>query len=169
MLNLWLAEWKAAIMDANGYAAELSDVNHGYTEDGVNIVDANNNLISSLANCNFMGVIPETYCYNQTVSINGTTKIRTRASLMPIPGGWTEPSVPAGMFRGYVDGNGKLRSIPNVTPTCSLNINQFFNDAQALGKDFGLAGGSFRSLNLWRMMAEYACRSSQECKLADVS
>lgn len=41
-------------------------------------------------------------------------------------------------FLGWVDGNGKLRSLPNKTPTVSINIGQARNYAKANGNGWGI-------------------------------
>jgi hypothetical protein len=169
MFNLWVREWKAGVMDQTGNFAELSREDNRYFADGSPAVDpVTGSAVAALANANFMGKIPRTGCYIQTVEIAGKTIQRLWLSLLDLPG-WTEPAQYVGMFKGWVDGSGRLRSVPNVVPTRSKTVKQFWDSAQLYGKSYGLAGVHFRNMLLWYMMAAYGQRGSQECELADAT
>ncbi len=167
MLTLWLNEWKAAVMDKNGNYAELSDIDNRYTSDGLSVVDANGDVAAGFAECNFMGIMPVTGCYLQTVTVNGAQRNRLWMSLMPLSGGWIEKPEPVGMFKMWVDGSGRGRSLPNKVPTGTKTNYAFWQAAQKYGKDWGNAGIQFRNMLLWRMMAKYESRDSQGCTLSD--
>ncbi len=152
-----------------GNFAELSRVDNRYFADGSLAVDlATGSAVAALANANFIGKIPKTGCYIQTVDIAGVPIQRLWLSLLDLPG-WTEPAQYVGMFKGWVDGSGRLRSVPNVVPTRTQTIKQFWDKAQVYGKSYGLAGVHFRNMLLWYMMAAYGQRGSQECKLPDAT
>ncbi len=169
MFKLWAREWKAGVMDQAGNFAELSRVDNRYFADGSLAVDlATGSAVAALANANFIGKIPKTGCYIQTVDIAGVPIQRLWLSLLDLPG-WTEPAQYVGMFKGWVDGSGRLRSVPNVVPTRTQTIKQFWDKAQVYGKSYGLAGVHFRNMLLWYMMAAYGQRGSQECKLPDAT
>lgn len=167
MMALWMAQWKAALMDVNGNTAELSSLDNRFTTDGVKVVDDNNSIVSGLANCNFMGIMPKSGMFLQSVVVNSVTRLRLWISLVAIPGGWIEEPVPVGMFKGSFDSSGRLRSLPNVQTADSVTINQFFTKAQLLGKDWGLAGCQWHNMMLFRMMAKYATRDCQNAALSD--
>lgn len=122
--------------------------------------------MAGLADCNFVGKIPETHCYIQTVKVGEKSIQKLWLSLTTLSG-WTEPAQYTGMFKGWVDGSGKLRSLPNRVPTASRTIKSFWDASQLNGEDFGLAGVHFRNMLLWYMMAAYGQRGCQECKLDD--
>lgn len=167
MFKMWVNEWKSGVMDQNGNWAELSRVDNRYFADGSLAVDTTTGeAVAALANANFVGVIPETGCYIQTIDIAGNTIHRLWLSLLPLPG-WTEPKQYVGMFKGWVDGSGRYRSLPNKIPARTKTIKQFWDAAQLYGQSYGLAGVHFRNMLLWYMMAAYGQRGSQECKLID--
>ncbi len=174
MLALWRNEWKGVIMDSVGNAALLSDTDHRYTADGLQIVDGSGALVSAFENVNYMGICPLTYGRLQTISVNGSTRNRLWLSLIPLPGGFVVRETPVGMFKMSVL-NGKGRSIPNQVPANNVSIcnydgnhsNNFFDYAQAFGKDYGLAGVEFRNMLLWYMMAAYGQRDCQNATLSD--
>ena len=167
MFELWKAQWKSGVMNADGEWAELSKVDNRYFADGTLAVDlTTGDPVAGIANCNFIGKIPETGCYIQTVEIAGKTIQRLWLSLLPLPG-WTEPAQYTGMFKAWQDGSGRLRSLPNKVPTATKTVRAFWDAAQLYGKNYGLAGVHFRNMLLWYMMAAYGQRGSQECKLAD--
>ena len=167
MFELWNSQWKSGVMDADGNWAELSKEDNRYFADGTLAVDlTTGDPVAGLANCNFIGKIPETGCYIQTVEIAGKTIQRLWLSLLPLPG-WTEPAQYNGMFKAWKDGSGRLRSLPNKVPTRTQTVKQFWDSAQLYGKSYGLAGVHFRNMLLWYMMAAYGQRGSQECKLSD--
>lgn len=167
MFKLWANEWKSGVMDQDGNWAELSRTDNRYFADGTLVVNLETGeVIPELANCNFIGVIPETGCYIQTVQIADKTIQRLWLSLLPLPG-WTEPAQYTGMFKGWIDESGRLRALPGKVPTGSKTNKQFWDAAQLYGRNYGLAGVYFRNMLLWYMMGAYGQRSSQECKLSD--
>lgn len=167
MRKMWSDQWRAGVMSANGKWAELSTEDNRYFADGTPAVNiATGEVITELANANFMGVIPQTYCYLQVVDIGAKQIQRLWMSLVELPG-WKEPEQIVGMFKGWVDGSGRLRSLPGKVPTASRTIANFTTAAKTYGKSYGLSGVWFRNMLLWHMMATYGQRSSQECKLPD--
>lgn len=167
MFEMWKRQWKSGVMNAEGEWAELSKTNERYFADGTLAVDlTTGDPVAGLSNCNFIGKIPETWCYIQTVDIAGKTIQRLWLSLLPLPG-WKEPEQYNGMFKAWQDGSGRLRSLPNKVPTRSKTVKEFWNASQLYGKSYGLAGVHFRNMLLWYMMAAYGQRGSQECKLTD--
>lgn len=167
MFKLWKNQWKSGVMDANGNWAELNKNDNRYFADGTLAVDLETGeIVPELGNCNFMGKIPKTGCYLQTVEIAGSTIHRLWLSLLPLPG-WTEPEQYTGMYKAWTDTSGRLRSLPNQVPTRNKTVKSFWDNAQLYGKDFGLAGVHFRNMLLWYMMAAYGQRGSQECALED--
>lgn len=167
MLTLWLNQWKSAVMDKDGNYAELSDTDNRYTEDGLSVVGSDGTVAAGFSECNFMGIMPETGCYLQTVSVSGTKRNRLWMSLMPLPGGWIEKPEPVGMFKMYIDGSGRGRSLPGVVPANTKTNYAFWQAAQKFGKGYGNAGIQFRNMLLWRMMAGYKTRDCQNAKLSD--
>lgn len=167
MLSVWLNEWKAVIMDADGNYAELSDIDNRYTTDGMSVVGSDGNVVAGFAACNFMGIMPRTGCFLQSVMINGVKRNRLWMSLVELPGGWIEEPVPVGMFKMSIDAAGEGRSLPNVVPANSKTNYAFWQAAQKFGKNWGNAGVCFRNMLLWKMMAQYGTRDCQACALAD--
>lgn len=75
-------------------------------------------------------------------------------------GGHYLPEMWLGAYMGNVK-DGKLRSIPGVTPTANTNIQTFWNDAQALGTNYGLINyDHVRLLNMLNL-SEYGNANSQ--------
>lgn len=168
MLKLWKEQWRSGVMDQEGNWAELSKIDNRYFADGTPAVDiATGEAVPELANCNFIGIVPKTYCYIQTVDIAGHSVHRLWLSLVPLPGGWMEPEQKVGMFKGWIDGSGRLRSLPGKVPSGTKTIKQFWDAAQLYGKSYGLAPIEFRNALLFYMMGIYKQRGSQECKLED--
>lgn len=166
MRLMWEAQWRAGVMDVNGRWAELSPENNRYFADGTPAVDANGDAAAAISGCDFMNLIPETWCYVQSIDIGGKTIDRMWLSLMPLPGGWKEPKQVVAAFKGTVIG-GHLRSLPNKEVTRSKSMRSFWLDAQARSKNHGLAGVYFRNFLLFYMMCRYGQRSSQTAKLED--
>lgn len=76
-------------------------------------------------------------------------------------GGHYIPEMWLGAYMGNVK-DGKLRSIPGVTPTGNQSIQTFWNQAQALGKDYGLIDyDHVRLLNMLNL-SNYGNANSQE-------
>ena len=167
MFEMWRSQWNSGVMNAEGERAELSRTDERYFADGTLAVDLETgDPVAGLSNCNFIGKIPDTWCYIQTVKIASKTIQRLWLSLLPLPG-WKEPAQYIGMFKAWQDGSGRLRSLPNKVPTRSKTVKEFWNASQLYGKSYGLAGVHFRNMLLWYMMAAYGQRGSQECKLTD--
>lgn len=75
-------------------------------------------------------------------------------------GGHYIPETWLGAYMGNVK-DGKLRSIPGVTPTANTNIQTFWNDAQALGTKYGLINyDHVRLLNMLNL-SNYGNANSQ--------
>ena len=169
MFSTWEAQWKPCLMDKDGNYTQLSESDFHYTEDGVQCADlSTGEVMSDFAKCNFMILPPKTYGYLQTVSVSGASKVRFWLSLVPLPGGSEmEQATPDGLFKGSIDANGALRSLPNKVTADSKTIMQFFSAAQLFGKDFGLAGGLFRDIMYYRMNYKYGTRDSQNATASD--
>lgn len=75
-------------------------------------------------------------------------------------GGHYIPETWLGAYMGNVK-DGKLRSIPGVTPTANINIQTFWNNAQALGTKYGLINyDHVRLLNMLNL-SNYGNANSQ--------
>lgn len=166
MRRMWEDHWRAGVMDPSGRWAPLSPENSNYFADGTQAVDAGGEAVSGIANCDFMNIIPDTYCYIQTVDMGGKTIDRLWLSLLTLPGGWKESRQVVGAFKGTTIG-GQLRSLPGKEVTRSKTVRAFWLEAQARSKKHGLAGVYFRNFLLFYMMSKYGQRSSQTAKLAD--
>lgn len=165
MRRLWERQWRAGVLHPDGRWAELSPEDNRFFADGTPAVDENGDAVADIENCDFMNIIPETYCYIQAVDMGETTIERLWLSLLPLPG-WKEPQQVVGAFKATTIG-GQLRSLPNKVPTRSKTVRNFWLDAQGRSKNHGLAGVHFRNFLLWYMMSKYGYRDSQNTKLED--
>ena len=166
MRQLWEDSAVSVIMDANGNCAVLNRNDGRFSEEGMSLLNNDGTVISSLANCDFMKIVPKTYGRVQTKTVGATTVQRLWLSLVPLPGGYEIPQLVVGKFKcSIVDG--KLRSLPGVVTADSQTVKGFWDKAQLRSKNHGLAGLDFRNHLLFHMMAKYAWRDSQNCKGSD--
>ena len=167
MRAMWEASHVDILMDKNGNYCELNPNDCRYTADGEAVVDIETNaILDKWKNCDMMKIIPLTYGHIQTVQIGASTLHRLWLSLVPLPNGYIIPQQVVGKFKvGNV--SGAMRSLPNMTPDNSKNINEFWNCAQTRSKSHGLANLDFRNALLFYMMSKYGYRDSQNCKGGD--
>ena len=167
MRAMWEASHVDILMDKNGNYCELNPNDCRYTAEGEAVVDIETNaILDKWKNCDMMKIIPLTYGHIQTVQIGASTLHRLWLSLVPLPNGYIIPRQVVGKFKaGNV--SGAMRSLPNMTPDNSKNINEFWNCAQTRSKNHGLANLDFRNHLLFHMMAKYGYRDSQNCKGSD--
>lgn len=167
MRAMWEASHVDILMDKNGNYCELNPNDCRYTAEGEAVVDIETNaILDKWKNCDMMKIIPLTYGHIQTVQIGASTLHRLWLSLVPLPNGYIIPQQVVGKFKvGNV--SGAMRSLPNMTPYNSKNINEFWNCAQTRSKSHGLANLDFRNALLFYMMSKYGYRDSQNCKGGD--
>lgn len=156
-----------ALMDKNGNYCELNPNDCRYTKEGEAIVDMETGeILSKWANADIVRIIPQYYGRVQTVQVGSNTILRSWFSIVPIPNGYIIPRQVVGKFKASrVDG--AMRSLPNKIPDNAVQINNFWNYAQARSKNHGLANLDFRNHLLFHMMAKYGYRDSQNCKGSD--
>lgn len=167
MRAMWEASHVDILMDKNGNYCELNPNDCRYTAEGEAVVDIETNaILDKWKNCDMMKIIPLTYGHIQTIQIGDLTRQRLWLSLVPLPNGYIIPQQVVGKFKaGNV--SGAIRSLPNMTPDNSKNINEFWNCAQTRSKSHGLANLDFRNALLFYMMSKYGYRDSQNCKGGD--
>lgn len=167
MRAMWEASHVDILMDKNGNYCELNPNDCRYTAEGEAVVDIETNaILDKWKNCDMMKIIPLTYGHIQTVQIGASTRHRLWLSLVPLPNGYIIPQQVVGKFKaGNV--SGAMRSLPNMTPDNSKNINGFWDCAQTRSKSHGLANLDFRNALLFYMMSKYGYRDSQNCKGTD--
>lgn len=167
MRAMWEAAHVDILMDKNGNYCELNPNDCRYTAEGEEVVDISTNaILPKWQKCDMMKIIPLTYGHIQTVQIGASTLHRLWLSLVPLPNGYIIPQQVVGKFKaGNV--SGAMRSLPNMTPDNSKNINGFWNCAQTRSKNHGLANLDFRNALLFYMMSKYGYRDSQNCKGGD--
>lgn len=162
----WLSKITGILLSPDGHYCRLNPNDSRYTIDGDQVVK-DGAVVDAYKNADWMGMIDGGYWnYLQEVTIGGVKHIRHHIALVPLPGGWYTPNVPVGMFKCSVV-SGKLRSIPFVVPGVGVTISTFFSYAQSRGKNFGLAGESFRNLMLQYIMVKYKYRDVQNIQTTD--
>ena len=174
MQALWTGLWKMAIMSPNGHFSYLSGDNNCYTSDGVKVMsytaglaadgataEYHYNLLSAFSNCNVMGQIPKTYFHAQEITVGGNTFYRLWFSVVAFGTQNIIPEQWVGVFKGKIDTNGKLRSIPNAVPTGNNTIYQFWQAAQLMGSSYGIANGDFQTQLHTFLFANYGSRDIQ--------
>lgn len=167
MRAMWEAAHVDILMDKNGNYCELNPNDCRYTAEGEAVVDISTKaILPKWQKCDMMKVIPLTYGRIQTVQIGDSTLHRLWLSLVPLPNGYIIPQQVVGKFKaGNV--SGAMRSLPNMTPDNTKNINEFWNCAQTRSKSHGLANLDFRNALLFYMMSKYGYRDCQNCKGKD--
>lgn len=68
-----------------------------------------------------------------------------------------------GAYFGWLDTEGKLRSLPDVNPTRSRQIRTFWADAQKNGEDFGLMDYNHYRYLIMLYLCEFLDKNSQAC------
>lgn len=99
MRQLWEDSAVSVIMDANGNCAVLNRNDGRFSEEGMSLLNNDGTVISSLANCDFMKIVPKTYGRVQTKTVGATTVQRLWLSLVPLPGGYEIPQLVVGKFK----------------------------------------------------------------------
>lgn len=166
MRQLWEDSAVSVLMDASGNYAELNRNDNRYSAEGTSLLNNDGTIVSSLAHCDFMKIIPVTYGRVQVKTIGSTTVQRLWLSLVPLPGGYEIPMMVVGKFKCCIV-DGKLRSLPGVVTADSQTVKSFWDKAQARSKNHGLAGLDFRNHLLFHMMSKYGWRDAQNCKGSD--
>lgn len=120
------------VVNGKAYAAKLDPSNWEFFADGTKVDNAAKyETMVHVPDCHFKAE-------NKTLQFGG---------LFPIAGGKTFDSPNwVGAYEMYVDGNGVGHSRPNVAPSHSKTMTEFWNCAQKLGSNFGLANYGFQCL-----------------------
>lgn len=120
------------VVNGKVYAAKLDPSNWEFFADGTQVDDASKyETMVHVPDCHFKAE-------NKTMQFGG---------LFPISGGKTFDSPNwVGAYEMYVDENGVGHSRPNVSPTNTKTMSDFWSCAQKLGSNFGLANYGFQCL-----------------------
>ena len=120
------------VVSGKVYAAKLDPSNWEFFADGTKVDDASKyETMVHVPDCHFKAE-------GKTMQFGG---------LFPISGGKTFDSPNwVGAYEMYVDENGVGHSRPNVAPSNSKTISDFWSCAQKLGSNFGLANYGFQCL-----------------------
>lgn len=146
MKELYLSQCGRYLVKNDGTAAKLNPVNSAYFVDGTAVDHSKGHT---------MWYSPDLY-YLVTTE-NGLPILWT--SMIPI-GGKKAPAMCLGAYKGNVTG-GALVSKPNLVPTGSLTISQFWAAAQVNGKDWGIQSYTQRKKIVMQFLAEYGNTSIQ--------
>ena len=135
------------IKDGKVYAAKLNGSNWNFFADGKAVSDASKyETMVHVPDCHFKGE-------GKHLNFGGT---------VPIDGGKVFGSPHwVGAYKMYVDGSNKGHSRPDVAPAHSKTMTAFWNCAQALGTQFGLANYGFHCLINALYQARYGNLNSQ--------
>lgn len=135
MANMYRQQMGGYMMKPVGgvvYAAKLDDGNWDYFADGSKVDDA--------SKYETMGRVPDCHfkAEGKTMQFGG---------LFPIAGGhkFDSPNW-VGAYEMFVDSSGVGHSRPGVSPSHSKTMTEFWNCAQKLGSNFGLANYGFQCL-----------------------
>lgn len=120
------------VVNGKAYAAKLDASTWEFFADGTKVDDASKyETMVHVPDCHFKAE-------GKTMQFGG---------LFPISGGKTFDSPNwVGAYEMYVDGNGVGHSRPNVAPSHSRTMSAFWDCAQKLGSNFGLANYGFQCL-----------------------
>lgn len=120
------------VVNGKAYAAKLDPSTWEFFADGTKVDDASKyETMVHVPDCHFKAD-------NKTLQFGG---------LFPISGGKTFDSPNwVGAYEMYVDGNSVGHSRPNVSPSHSRTMSNFWSCAQKLGSNFGLANYGFQCL-----------------------
>lgn len=133
-----------------------------YTADGTQVYDGSA-VTSGWENAEWMVIVPEYYQFVQDAVIGGTTYPRVWRGYSALPGGVKKPTMCTGMFKAYV-ASSKMHSRPGVVPSNNTTVYNFWQQAQNLNKDCGLAGIDHYTYMNSLLHAKTAYRSVQEAK-----
>lgn len=146
MKELYYSQCGRYLVKNDGTAAKLNPLNSAYFIDGTAVDHSKGHT---------MWYSPDLY---YLVTTEGGLPILW-TSLIPI-GGKKAPGMCIGAYKGNVTGSA-LVSKPNLIPTGSLNISQFWVAAQVNGKDWGLVSYEHRKKIVMQFLAEYGNTSIQ--------
>lgn len=146
MKELYYSQCGRYLVKNDGTAAKLNPLNSAYFIDGTAVDHSKGHT---------MWYSPDLY---YLVTTEGGLPILW-TSLIPI-GGKKAPGMCIGAYKGNVTG-GALLSKPNLVPTGSLSISQFWAAAQVNGKDWGLVSYEHRKKIVMQFLAEYGNTSIQ--------
>ena len=120
------------VVNGKAYAAKLDPSTWEFFADGTKVYDASKyETMVHVPDCHFKAD-------NKTLQFGG---------LFPIAGGKTFDSPNwVGAYEMYVDESGVGHSRPNVAPSYSRRMSEFWSFAQKLGSNFGLANYGFQCL-----------------------
>ena len=120
------------VVNGKVYAAKLDPSNWEFFADGTKVDNAAKyETMVRVPDCHFKAE-------GKTMQFGG---------LFPISGGKTFDSPNwVGAYKMYVDGSGVGHSRPNVAPSHSRTMSEFWSCAQKLGSNFGLANYGFQCL-----------------------
>ena len=120
------------VVNGKVFAAKLDASTWEFFADGTKVDDASKyETMVHVPDCHFKAE-------GKTMQFGG---------LFPISGGKTFDSPNwVGAYKMYVDGSGVGHSRPNVAPSYSRTMSAFWNCAQKLGSNFGLANYGFQCL-----------------------
>lgn len=120
------------VVNGKAYAAKLDPSNWEFFADGTKVDNAAKyETMVHVPDCHFKAE-------GKTMQFGG---------LFPISGGKTFDSPNwVGAYKMYVDGSGVGHSRPNVAPSHSITMSAFWDCAQKLGSNFGLANYGFQCL-----------------------
>ena len=129
------------VVNGQIYAAKLNANDWNYFEDGTPVDDASKyETMVNFPKCYFKA-------HDKTMRFGG---------FYPIEGGHSFDSPEwIGAYKMYVDSDGVGHSRPNVAPSHSRTIEGFWNCAQKLGSEFGLANYGFHCLANTLFQASY--------------
>lgn len=148
-LSSYMAEvggYMLRISSGKVYAAKLNPENWNYFEDGTAVDDASKY---------------ECMVHLPTFHFKASGKTMTIGGLSPIDGGHTfEAPHWVGAYEGYI-ADSALHSRPDVSPSHSQTMSSFWNYAQKLGTEWGLANYQFHCLINCLFQAKYGNLNSQ--------
>lgn len=136
------------VRDSKVYAAKLNGGDWNQFADGTPVADASK----------FETMVHMPDCY-----FKGDGKHLNFGGTVPIDGGHVFGSPHwVGAYKMFLDGSNIARSRPDVAPSHSQTMTNFWNAAQRLGKEFGLANYGFHCLINALFQARYGNLNSQE-------
>jgi hypothetical protein len=136
------------LVTPEGKAAKLSSTNSGIYADGTTLDETKGHV---------MRWAPRLYYLFRT---NVQTGVRYLwMSLIPIGGHYIEEHC-VGAYKA-ADVSGVLVSRSGLTPKVSMAINQFWNEAQKNGADWGLVDYDFRRYHMMEGLSDYGCPNIQ--------
>jgi hypothetical protein len=132
MYQMAMGGYMMKVVSGKVYAAKLDPSSWEFFADGTKVDDASKyETMVHVPDCHFKAE-------NKTLQFGG---------LFPISGGKTFDSPNwVGAYEMYVDENGVGHSRPNVAPSHSRTMSAFWDCAQKLGSNFGLANYGFQCL-----------------------